>query len=272
MGCDYWVATNGSDTAAGSEAAPFATFQKGYDTLCPAAVGRVGQGGLHRHRPELDASASSQGRTMFSASMWIKSTRGGTSSNQLKFMAAPNATTRPILDFSMQPRLSAGANPDERRPRREDQRRLRAGEGLRGPEGERQRHPHPGRQRRRRELRRARQRRHRHPDRHRRHRQQRHEQHRQELRLVPQLRRGQRRRERRRLRHEGIVRDRQPVHRLPRLGERGRRLRLLRLDQPGQADGLLGARATRATRRTPGRTPTATGSSWAATTWAATTS
>ena len=43
--------------------------------------------------------------------MWIKSTRGGTSSNQLKFMAAPNATTRPILDFSGQPRLSAGADP-----------------------------------------------------------------------------------------------------------------------------------------------------------------
>jgi len=43
--------------------------------------------------------------------MWIKSTRGGTSSKQLKFIAAPNATTRPILDFTGQPRLAKGADP-----------------------------------------------------------------------------------------------------------------------------------------------------------------
>ena len=48
------------------------------------------------------------------------------------------------------------------------------------------------------------------------------------------------RRERRRLRREGIVRNRQPVRGLPRLGERRRRLRLLCLDRHDHADELLG--------------------------------
>jgi hypothetical protein len=44
-------------------------------------------------------------------SMWIKSTRSGTSAHQLKVMAAPNATTRPIIDFSGQPRLAKNGDP-----------------------------------------------------------------------------------------------------------------------------------------------------------------
>jgi len=110
MGCDYWVAANGSDTAAGTEAAPFATFQRGYDALCPAPSGASGKVPCAATGPNWSVCFKS-GTYMFSASMWIKSTRGGTASNQLKFMAAPNATTRPIMNFSMQPRLSGSASP-----------------------------------------------------------------------------------------------------------------------------------------------------------------
>ena len=62
QGCDYWVAPNGSDTAAGSEAAPFATFQKAYDTMCPPGSGLSGP----CPAPEparTGPSASSPGRT-----------------------------------------------------------------------------------------------------------------------------------------------------------------------------------------------------------------
>ena len=271
MGCDYWVAANGSDTAAGTEAAPFATFQKGYDALCPPTVGASGK--VACPRPARTATICFKSGTYnFSASMWIKSTRSGTSSHQLKFMAAPNATTRPIMDFSGEPRLAAGAKPSSadrgikinadyvlvkgfevRRANDNgihiqgandvvencvahdnDDTGIQIGTDVIGSSGI--------------------------------------EQHHQELRLVPQLRRGQRRRERRRLRHEGIGRYRQPVHRLPLVGERRRRLRLLRLDQPGHADGLLGA-AQREEQLVLGlELATATASSWAATAWAATTS
>ena len=110
MGCDYWVAANGSDTAAGSEAAPFATFQKGYDALCPPPSGASGKVACAATGPNWTVCFKS-GTYKFSASMWIKSTRGGTSSHMLTFRAAPNATTRPIMDFSGEPRLAAGASP-----------------------------------------------------------------------------------------------------------------------------------------------------------------
>ena len=110
MGCDVWVAANGSDTAAGSETAPLLTFQKAYDTLCPPPSGATGKVACAATGPNWSVCFKS-GTYNFSASMWIKSTRGGTSAHQLKFMAAPNATSRPILDFSGEPRLSAGASP-----------------------------------------------------------------------------------------------------------------------------------------------------------------
>ena len=74
MGCDYWVAANGSDSAAGSEAAPFATFQKGYDALCPPPSGASGKVPCNATVAELDGLLKS-GTYMFSASMSIKSTR-----------------------------------------------------------------------------------------------------------------------------------------------------------------------------------------------------
>ena len=54
MGCDFWVAANGSDTANGSEATPFATFQKGYDALCPPPSGASGKVACNAHGHELD--------------------------------------------------------------------------------------------------------------------------------------------------------------------------------------------------------------------------
>ena len=110
MGCDYWVAANGSDSANGSEATPFATFQKGYDALCPPPSGASGKVACNATGTNWTVCFKS-GTYNFTASMWIKSTRGGTSSKQLKFIAAPNATTRPILDFTGQPRLAKGADP-----------------------------------------------------------------------------------------------------------------------------------------------------------------
>ena len=46
------------------------------------------------------------------ASLYIRSTRGGTQAKTLKIWAAPNATTRPILDFATQPRLAANVDPE----------------------------------------------------------------------------------------------------------------------------------------------------------------
>ncbi len=111
MGCDYWVAPGGSDTAAGTEAAPFATFQRGYDALCPPPTGASGKVACASTGPNWTLCFKS-GTYNFTASMWIKSTRGGTSAKQLRIIAAPNATTRPILDFTGQPRLAAGADPE----------------------------------------------------------------------------------------------------------------------------------------------------------------
>jgi pectate disaccharide-lyase len=111
MGCDFWVAPNGSDTAAGSEAAPFATFQKAYDTLCPAPPNASGTVACQGTSPNWSICFKS-GTYALNASLYIRSTRSGTQAKTLKVMAAPNATTRPILNFSTQPRLAAGDDPE----------------------------------------------------------------------------------------------------------------------------------------------------------------
>lgn len=43
----------------------------------------------------------------------LKKTRMGTASRVLTIQAAPNAATRPLLDFSTQPRVACGANPSD---------------------------------------------------------------------------------------------------------------------------------------------------------------
>jgi hypothetical protein len=47
-----------------------------------------------------------------SQSLYIRSTRSGTQAHMLKIWAAPNASTRPILDFASQPRLPEGEDPE----------------------------------------------------------------------------------------------------------------------------------------------------------------
>ena len=111
MGCDYWVAPNGSDTAVGSEAAPFATFDKAYNTMCPAGTGASGTVPCSGTSPNWTICFKS-GTYAMSSSLYIRSTRSGTQAKMLKIYAAPNATTRPILDFASQPRLPAGEDPE----------------------------------------------------------------------------------------------------------------------------------------------------------------
>ena len=109
-GCDIWVATDGSDTNPGTQSQPVATLQYGYDLLCPpptgASAGTACSG-------TLTTLCIKPGTYAIATRFELKKTRMGTASRILTIQGDPTSATRPVLDFSSQPRVACGDNPSD---------------------------------------------------------------------------------------------------------------------------------------------------------------
>lgn len=111
--CRVWLAPNGSDTAAGTEAAPVATLQKAYDLMCPMVSGAAN--GAECSGPAPRSVCIKPGTYTSATRLELRKTRMGTATNRLIIQGAPGVTLaqRPVLDFRTQPRLACNANPSD---------------------------------------------------------------------------------------------------------------------------------------------------------------
>jgi hypothetical protein len=105
------VATNGSDSNPGTSASPVLTPQHAYDLVCPPVSGAA-NGDLCSGT--LSTMCLKAGTYKLSTRIEFKKTRMGTSTRIITMMADPAATTKPIIDFSGQPRLACGDNPSDK--------------------------------------------------------------------------------------------------------------------------------------------------------------
>ena len=110
--CRVWLATNGSDTAAGTEAAPVATLLKAYDLMCPMQTGAVN--GDPCSGPAPRSVCIKSGTYPMNTRLEFKKTRMGQSNSRIIVQGAPGLTLaqRPIFDFATQPRNTCGTNGD----------------------------------------------------------------------------------------------------------------------------------------------------------------
>jgi hypothetical protein len=102
--CDIWLAPNGSDTNPGTVDAPMATLAAGYNRLCPG-VGGAQPGDLCSGT--LTTMCLKAGTYPMSARFQTKKERMGTPTRIITFMPDPAATTKPVLDFATQPRVTS---------------------------------------------------------------------------------------------------------------------------------------------------------------------
>jgi hypothetical protein len=109
--CDIWVAPNGVDTNPGTEAAPVLTPQHAYDLVCPGTTGAV-NGDVCSGT--LTTMCLKAGTYNLATRIEFKKTRMGTSSRIITMMADPAATTKPIINFASQPRLTCEENPTDK--------------------------------------------------------------------------------------------------------------------------------------------------------------
>ncbi len=109
--CDIWVATNGNDANPGTAALPVATPQAGYELLCPGVSGAANGDPCSG---TLKTMCLKAGIDKLATRIEFKKTRMGTASRVITMMADPAATTKPILDFSTQPRLACGVEPTDK--------------------------------------------------------------------------------------------------------------------------------------------------------------
>ncbi|HEX6276358.1 MAG TPA: hypothetical protein VFZ53_25130 [Polyangiaceae bacterium] len=111
--CRVWLATNGSDTAAGTEAAPVATLAKAYDLMCPMVSGAANGAECSGMAPR--TICIKPGTYTMTERLEFRKTRMGTASARLTVQGAPGVTLaeRPVFDFRTQPRKSSCTdNPD----------------------------------------------------------------------------------------------------------------------------------------------------------------
>ena len=105
--CDVWISPNGSDANPGTQAAPMATLAAAYNVLCPG-VGGAQPGDLCSGiNTTLCLMA---GTYSMSARFQTKKERMGTPTRIITFMPDPAATTKPVLDFASQPRVTSCPN------------------------------------------------------------------------------------------------------------------------------------------------------------------
>jgi hypothetical protein len=109
--CDIWVATTGNDANPGTAALPVATPQAGYELLCPGVTGSANGDPCSG---TLKTMCIKAGTYKLATRIEFKKTRMGTASRVITMMADPAATTKPILDFSTQPRLACGVEPTDK--------------------------------------------------------------------------------------------------------------------------------------------------------------
>lgn len=110
-GCRVWVAANGVDTNTGTQAAPVLTIPHAYDLLCPPVTGSAN--GAECSGPAPRTLCIKAGTYAIATRFEVKKTRMGTSSNPILIQGDPTSTTKPIIDFSTQPRVACGDNPSD---------------------------------------------------------------------------------------------------------------------------------------------------------------
>ena len=88
-----------------------ATPQAGYNLLCPGATGAANGDPCSG---SLKTMCIEAGTYKLATRIEFKKTRMGTASRIITMMADPAATTKPILDFSSQPRLACGVEPTDK--------------------------------------------------------------------------------------------------------------------------------------------------------------
>ena len=110
-GCRVWLATTGVDTNAGTQAAPVLTIAKAYDLLCPPVTGSANGAECSGAAPRTLCIKS--GTYAVATRFEVKKTRMGTASNPILIQGDPTSSTKPVIDFSTQPRVSCGADPSD---------------------------------------------------------------------------------------------------------------------------------------------------------------
>jgi hypothetical protein len=111
-GCRVWVATDGDDANPGTEALPVLTLVKGYDLLCPAPpTGTANGAECLGEAPR--TLCIKPGTYAMNLRLELRKTRMGTETSPVTIQGDSSSTTRPVLDFTTQPRvLSCGAPVD----------------------------------------------------------------------------------------------------------------------------------------------------------------
>jgi len=104
-GCRVWLATNGNDTNAGTQAAPVATLLHAYDLVCPLVTGSVA--GDECGGPSPRTVCVKTGTYPMPKRFEFKKTRMGTATKRIIVQADPSSTTKPVFDFTTQPRVTA---------------------------------------------------------------------------------------------------------------------------------------------------------------------
>ncbi len=105
--CDVWLAPNGVDTNPGTVDLPMLTLAAGYNRLCPG-VGGAQPGNLCSGT--LTTMCLKAGTYPMAARFQTKKERMGTPTRIITIMPDPAATTKPVLDFATQPRVTSCPN------------------------------------------------------------------------------------------------------------------------------------------------------------------
>jgi hypothetical protein len=111
--CRVWLATNGADTNPGTEASPVLTLLKAYDLMCPKPPDGTENGAECTGAAPRTICVKS-GTYNMTERLEFRKTRMGTANNRLILQGAPGLSLaqRPVFNFSSQPRLTCGENPD----------------------------------------------------------------------------------------------------------------------------------------------------------------
>ena len=105
--CDVWLAPSGVDTNPGTVDLPMLTLAAGYNRLCPG-VGGAQPGNLCSGT--LTTMCLKAGTYPMAARFQTKKERMGTPTRIITIMPDPAATTKPVLDFATQPRVTSCPN------------------------------------------------------------------------------------------------------------------------------------------------------------------
>ena len=111
-GCRVWLSPSGNDDSDGTQGSPVATLLAAYNLVCePPPSGTDNGTECIGDAPRTICAES--GTYDMDTRFEFKKTRMGTASNRITLMAAPDASSRPVFDFSSQPRVDCGANPSD---------------------------------------------------------------------------------------------------------------------------------------------------------------